>query len=156
MTEINQAAPMLTSIRDYMAARGRKISVFTMGHVVCRSTRREAEEFYHYFAEEMADEAGQEFYRNTRGRTVGSGTAQMARPFDTRFNKATGERFAGAYPGAYPFVGTPDDIATEMKQLSEAGLAGTSIAFLDYLKEIPYFVQEVLPRLERLGLRTPI
>jgi hypothetical protein len=27
------------------------------------------------------------------------------------------------------------------------------VAFLDYLKEIPYFLQEVLPRLERLGLR---
>jgi hypothetical protein len=24
---------------------------------------------------------------------------------------------------------------------------------VDYLKEIPFFVQEVLPRLERLGLR---
>lgn len=153
MTEIEQVAPMLASIRDYMAARGRKIAVFTMAHVVCRPTRREAEEFYHYFAEEMADEGGQEFYRNTRGRTVGSGAAQISRPFDTRFNKATGERFAGAYPGAFPFVGTPDDIAREMQQMSEAGLAGVTIAFLDYLKELPYFVQEVLPRLERLGLR---
>jgi len=39
--------------------------------------------------------------------------------------------------------------------MSAAGLAGTSIAFLDYLREIPFFVQEVLPRLERLGLREP-
>ena len=38
-----------------------------------------------------------------------------------------------------------------MAQMSELGLAGTSVAFLDYLKEIPFFVQEVLPRLERLG-----
>jgi dimethylsulfone monooxygenase len=33
------------------------------------------------------------------------------------------------------------------------GLTGTSVAFLDYLKEIPFFVQEVPPRLARLGLR---
>jgi FMNH2-dependent dimethyl sulfone monooxygenase len=144
---------MLGSIRDYMQARGRQISVFTMGHVVCRKTRREAEEFYHYFAEELGDEEGQEFYRKTRGSTVGSGATQISRPFDTRFNKATGERFAGAYPGAYPFVGTPDEIATEMQQMSAAGLAGVTVAFLDYLKELPYFVQEVLPRLEGLGLR---
>ena len=39
--------------------------------------------------------------------------------------------------------------------VDEAGLAGTSVAFLDYLKEIPYFIQEVLPRLERMGLRAP-
>jgi FMNH2-dependent dimethyl sulfone monooxygenase len=156
MTEIEQAAPMLANIRDFMAARGRSISVFTMAHVVCRPTRREAEEFYHYFAEEMADEEGQDFYRNTRGRTVGSGDAQLSRPFDTRFSKTSGKNFAGAYPGAYPLVGTPDEIAAEMQQMSDAGLAGTSVAFLDYLKEIPFFVQEVLPRLERQGLRGPI
>jgi hypothetical protein len=40
-----------------------------------------------------------------------------------------------------------------MVQMSAMGLAGTSVAFLDYLKEIPYFVQELLPRLVRLGLR---
>lgn len=37
--------------------------------------------------------------------------------------------------------------------MSQLGLAGTSVAFLDYLKEIPWFVQEVLPRLVSLGLR---
>ena len=155
VTMIDQVAPMLADIRDYMAARGRDISIFTMAHVVCRPTRREAEEFYHYFAEEMADDEGQEFYRNTRGRTAGSGDTVISRPFETRFNKTTGRRFAGAYPGAYPLVGTADDIAQEIAQMSEAGLAGATIAFLDYLKEIPYFVQEVLPRLERLGLRKP-
>ena len=40
-----------------------------------------------------------------------------------------------------------------MARMSAAGLAGTSVAFLDYLKEIPYFIAEVLPRLEKLGLR---
>ena len=52
-----------------------------------------------------------------------------------------------------PFVGTPDDIADEMARMSATGLAGCTVAFVDYLKEIPYFVQEVLPRLERLGVR---
>ena len=59
----------------------------------------------------------------------------------------------GGYPGAYPFVGSPDDIAREMARMSATGLAGCTVAFVDYLKEIPFFVQEVLPRLERLGLR---
>jgi alkanesulfonate monooxygenase SsuD/methylene tetrahydromethanopterin reductase-like flavin-dependent oxidoreductase (luciferase family) len=105
----------------------------------------------------MADEEGQDYYRRTRGVTVKDAEGrEIGRPFETRFTRATGKRFAGAYPGAYPLVGTPDDIAAEMARMSEAGLAGTSVAFLDYLKEIPYFVQEVLPRLERLGLRRPV
>jgi alkanesulfonate monooxygenase SsuD/methylene tetrahydromethanopterin reductase-like flavin-dependent oxidoreductase (luciferase family) len=67
--------------------------------------------------------------------------------------QASGKKYDGAYPGTYPFIGTPDDVTSEMARMSAAGLAGTSVAFLDYLKEIPYFLQEVLPRLERLGLR---
>jgi len=40
-----------------------------------------------------------------------------------------------------------------MVEMSAAGLAGASICFLDYLKDMPYFIQEVLPRLQRAGLR---
>ena len=80
---------------------------------------------------------------------------QIARPLQNRFHRATGLNYAGAYPGVYPFVGTPDDIAAEMDCMSATGLAGCTVAFVDYLKEIPYFIAEVLPRLERLGLRAP-
>jgi len=72
---------------------------------------------------------------------------------ENRFTRTGAGRFAGGYPGAYPFVGSPDDIAEEMARMSATGLAGCTVAFVDYLKEIPFFVQEVLPRLERLGLR---
>jgi dimethylsulfone monooxygenase len=78
---------------------------------------------------------------------------EIRRPLVNRFMRASGKRYDGAYPGTFPLVGTPDDIVADMAQMSEMGLTGTSVAFLDYLKEIPYFVQEVLPRLERLGLR---
>jgi alkanesulfonate monooxygenase SsuD/methylene tetrahydromethanopterin reductase-like flavin-dependent oxidoreductase (luciferase family) len=125
-----------------------------MSHVVCRATRREAEEFYHYFAEEMADAEGQAYYRRQRGPVVKDTAGnEIRRPLVNRFMRASGKRYDGAYPGTYPLVGTPDDIVVDMVQMSEQGLTGTSVAFLDYLKEIPFFVQEVLPRLARLGLR---
>ena len=155
MTDLEQAQGMLVNVAQYTAPYGRTLPVYAMSHVVCRPTRREAEDFFHYFAEEMADEDGQKYYRRNRGATVGSGNTTIARPFENRFMRASGKKFDGAYPGSYPFVGTPDDIAAEMARMSAAGLAGTSVAFLDYLKEIPYFIQEVLPRLERLGLRGP-
>ncbi|MSP05848.1 MAG: LLM class flavin-dependent oxidoreductase [Acetobacteraceae bacterium] len=155
MTELDQAASMLTNVARYTAPYDRTLPVYAMSHVVCRPTQREAEEFFHYFAEEMADNDGQKYYRRNRGATVGTGNAVIARPFENRFTRATGKKFDGAYPGSYPFVGTPDDIAAEMARMSAAGLAGTSVAFLDYLHEIPYFIQEILPRLERMGLRGP-
>lgn len=155
VTELDQVPALLADVSGHMARHGRRIDVFTMGHVVCRPTRQEAEDFFHYFAEEMADDAGQAYYRRNRGVTVKDGDAVIARPLENRFTRAEGKRFDGAYPGTYPFVGTPDDVAQEMARMSATGLAGCTVAFVDYLKEIPFFVQEVLPRLERLGLRLP-
>jgi FMNH2-dependent dimethyl sulfone monooxygenase len=157
VTELDQVPALLADVSRHIARYDRTISVFTMGHVVCRPTRQDAEAYFHYFAEEMADTEGQDYYRRTRGASVpGIGTAPIARPFENRFTRTTGLRYAGGYPGAYPFVGSPDDIAQEMARMSATGLAGCTVAFVDYLREIPFFVQEVLPRLERLGLRQSV
>ncbi len=156
VTELDQVPALLANVAQHAVRYGRAIRVFTMGHVVCRPTRAEADAFYEYFAEEMADTEGQAYYRRNRGTSVPDGTGSMARPFENRFTRTSrGKRYAGAYPGSYPFVGSPDDVAEEMARMSATGLAGCTIAFVDYLKEIPYFVQEVLPRLVRLGVRLP-
>ena len=153
VTELDQVPPLLANVAEHAAPYGRSIPVFTMGHVVCRPTRREAEEYFEYFAEQMADVDGQAYYRANRGTTVADGAGRMARPLENRFSRGGEKRYDGGYPGAYPFVGSPDDVAGEMAAISAAGLAGCTVAFVDYLKEIPFFVGEVLPRLERLGLR---
>jgi alkanesulfonate monooxygenase SsuD/methylene tetrahydromethanopterin reductase-like flavin-dependent oxidoreductase (luciferase family) len=64
------------------------------------------------------------------------------------------DRFAAGH-GGFPLVGTPDHIANELEKLSDTGLAGTTLAFVDYAEEFPYFRDEVIPRLERKGLRKP-
>ncbi len=155
MTDLEQAPAFLADVAQHMSRYGRTLPVYVMGHVVCRPTRKEAEEFYHYFAEELADADGQAYYRRQRGTKVGTGAATSGRPFENRFMRESGKKYDGAYPGTYPLVGTPDDIADDMARMSAVGLAGCSVAFLDYLKEIPFFVAEVLPRLERIGLREP-
>ena len=155
VTDLAQAPPLLDDVTTHMRRHNRTISVFTMAHVVCRPTRREAEDFFHYFAEEMGDPDSTAYYNRNRGTSVQHGGTVIARPLENRLQRETGKRFAGAYPSAYPFVGSPDDVAAEMARMSATGLAGCTVAFLDYLKEIPFFIQEVLPRLERLGLRAP-
>lgn len=156
LTDLEQAPAMISSINEHSARYGRQIPVYVMAHVVCRPTRQEAEEFYYYFAEELADSDGQAYYRRQRGTKAGAGDTSVARPLENRFMKASGKKYDGAYPGTFPLIGTPDDIAQDLAWMAAAGLAGCSIAFLDYLKEIPYFVEEVLPRLERLGLRSAV
>jgi FMNH2-dependent dimethyl sulfone monooxygenase len=157
VTELDQVPALLADVAEHMGRYRRTISVLTMGHVVCRPTTRQAEEYFHYFAEEMADTAGQDYYRRNRGTTVpGAGSAPIPHPLENCFTRTGAKQFAGGYPGAYPFVGSPDDVADEMARMSATGLAGCTIAFVDYLKEIPFFVQEVLPRLERLGVREKV
>jgi alkanesulfonate monooxygenase SsuD/methylene tetrahydromethanopterin reductase-like flavin-dependent oxidoreductase (luciferase family) len=51
-------------------------------------------------------------------------------------------------------IGDPDVVAQELVRLRSAGLDGLALNFVDYLQELPHFAAEVLPRLERLGLRT--
>jgi alkanesulfonate monooxygenase SsuD/methylene tetrahydromethanopterin reductase-like flavin-dependent oxidoreductase (luciferase family) len=55
--------------------------------------------------------------------------------------------------GAYCAIGDPDAVVREISRLRSAGLDGLALNFVDYLKELPYFAAEVLPRLVRLGLR---
>ena len=37
--------------------------------------------------------------------------------------------------------------------MSRAGVRGIAISFVNYLDDLPFFRDEVLPRLERMGLR---
>jgi alkanesulfonate monooxygenase SsuD/methylene tetrahydromethanopterin reductase-like flavin-dependent oxidoreductase (luciferase family) len=120
------------------------IEVLTTCYVVCRATRREAEEYHRYYSEEHADwEAVDQWYAlqaaHTRGRAP-------------ELRDLFRQRFAAGH-GCYPLVGSPDDISGELARIADAGFAGTTIAFVNYLDEFPFFAAEVLPRLERLGLR---
>lgn len=44
-------------------------------------------------------------------------------------------------------------MAADLAGLSEVGFDGLTLNFIDYLPELPYVAREVLPRVERLGLR---
>jgi alkanesulfonate monooxygenase SsuD/methylene tetrahydromethanopterin reductase-like flavin-dependent oxidoreductase (luciferase family) len=55
---------------------------------------------------------------------------------------------------SYCAIGDPDAVAREIFRLHAAGFDGLALNFVDYLKELPYFTAEVLPRLERRGLRS--
>jgi len=58
--------------------------------------------------------------------------------------------------GGLPIVGDPDHVATQIADLSKPGLTGIAISLVNYLDELPYFVDEVIGRLERMGLREKI
>jgi FMNH2-dependent dimethyl sulfone monooxygenase len=57
--------------------------------------------------------------------------------------------------GAYQLIGTPEQVADGLASLSDIGLDGVCVAFLDYYEELPYFGERVVPLLEDRGLRMP-
>lgn len=126
------------------AALGREVGAFTNVTVTCRPTRKEAEEYLHYYAVEHADEGAVDTILKERGmynRPVPDHVKQMF-----RLRAAAGN-------GALPLVGDPDDVAGKMKELSDAGISALAMGLPNYLDHFPYFRDEVLPRLERLGVR---
>ncbi len=50
-------------------------------------------------------------------------------------------------------VGSPDDIARRLAAMSEDGIRGIGVSLINYLEELPLICDEVLPRLEALGVR---
>ncbi len=122
----------------------RALELYTTTYVVCRPTTREAQEYHHHYAVEQADDEAVERLMTLMGMHAQSFPRDMIAALRTNF---------AAGHGVYPLIGDPDTVAAEIARIAEAGFGGASIAFVNYLDELPYFVQEVLPRLEARGLR---
>ena len=124
---------------------GRDIDVYTVGVVTCRPTSRQARDYWRHTVIDNADWGAVDGILRKKG--ISTETVGKAAFLEAREKHANGM-------GGYPLVGTPDEIAAEIADLAEAGLRGIAISFVNYLDELPYFADEVLPRLERIGLRT--
>ena len=144
---LDQGAAAVSALKSDAKALGRDISVYTNVHIVCRPTDAEADAYYRAFAEENADWGAVEHMQEVGGR--GGSSSQSDGAFD-RMKM----RFAAGY-GGYPLVGSPDTVASEISRVSAAGFTGFAAGLVNYLDEFPYIQSELLPRLERLGLRNP-
>jgi alkanesulfonate monooxygenase SsuD/methylene tetrahydromethanopterin reductase-like flavin-dependent oxidoreductase (luciferase family) len=134
----------LNALKKRAQGYGNEIGVFTNVAVVCRPTRKEAEDYYHYYAVEMADRQAVENLLTGRG----ADTRDM--PVEA-YEKLL-RRTAGGH-GALPIIGDPAEVAAEFVRLNECGMDALAIGFANYLDHLPYFRDEVLPRLVDAGVR---
>jgi alkanesulfonate monooxygenase SsuD/methylene tetrahydromethanopterin reductase-like flavin-dependent oxidoreductase (luciferase family) len=112
--------------------------------VVCRPTQAEAEAYYENYAVTMADNASLD-HTSSRSRPSGSHDEDAYRLHRKRFA-------AGA--GTYPLVGTPKVIADQMIGFRRLDSPWTTVSFVNFRNELPYFIETVLPLLKEAGLRT--
>jgi len=145
-TSLEATAKKVAEVKETARGLGREIEVYSVGQVICRPTQREADDYYQHALIDNADWGAVERMLTLRGIT----------PENTAPDEYAAKRryFAGNAIGGYPFVGTPDKVANELAGLGQAGLRGIALSLINYVDELPYFCDEVLPRLARMGLRT--
>jgi dimethylsulfone monooxygenase len=160
LQSIDVARETVERLTALAATWGQRPEVYVQTQFVCRPTRTEAEEYAHYYAVEMADPDAIDYFARQRASTMSRSTKEGGTSADRALAAAlAGARprhFPGMFPGMYPIVGTPDDVVAELEKIASIGVAGSTLVFLNYLKELPYFMQEVFPRLERKGLRNKL
>jgi len=144
-SSIEANAQKVKEIKQQAQGFGREIEVYTVGQVICRPGQQQAEDYYRYAIVESADWVAVErmlAIKHITPQTIGEQEYVARRQY-----------FAAKGIGGYPFVGTPDRVAQELANISRAGMRGIALSFVNYLDELPYFRDEVLPRLVRLGVR---
>ena len=135
----------LAEARSY----GREIGVYTTAYVVCRPTTRAAQEYERHVTDVNGDWGAIDHHLNVSR----ANNHTLRGMTDDEF--AIHRRAQAIGHGGYPLVGDPDHVAAEIARIAGAGFGGLAFSMVNYRDEFPYVREEVLPRLERLGLRTP-
>jgi dimethylsulfone monooxygenase len=143
-TSVDETAKRVIAAKTSAKEQGREIGVYTVGVVTCKPTKKEAEEYYHHCIVEHADWSAVDGILALKN--ISPQTVPMEEFLTTRNQYAQGM-------GGLPIVGDPDHVAEQLANLSKAGLTGAAVSLVNYIDELPYFCDEVLPRLERAGLR---
>jgi FMNH2-dependent dimethyl sulfone monooxygenase len=139
-----ETAASVKKAKDLGREHGQEIGCYTVGVVTCRRTQKEAEEYHHHAIVDHADYSAIDSIlamKNITAQTKGEEEFQRQR------------RFYANGMGGLPIVGDADHVAKTLAELSAAGVDGIGISLINYLEELPFVRDEVLPRLERMGLR---
>ena len=131
------------ALRQRARAQGREIGVYTVGEVVCRPTRVEAQDYYRHWTQDSVDWAAIDYMLRLKG---------LRREDDPdEYDKRRRELVHGQ--SGFAIVGDPDDVARQLAQISAGGFDGIGFSLVNFLDELPLINREVLPRLVALGVR---
>ena len=144
--DLDRSREEIAEIKAQAVAGGRDVDVLTFSHIVCRPTEQEAKDYLQYFAQDNADWVAVDNLIRLQ--------FAHAQSFPHDLLALIRDRFAMGH-GGVPMIGTPEQVADKLCELHAIGLGGTTLSFVDYTKEFPYFRDNVLPILEARGIRQP-
>jgi FMNH2-dependent dimethyl sulfone monooxygenase len=127
------------------APPGQLRNIFASCHLMVRRTRKEAEDYHHYIVYEQGDWESAEYAFNLRGSRINSWLKEDEKKLKARLISGAG----------VPIVGSYDDAVETMLRLNSVGLDGFAMGMINYVDDFPHIRDELLPRMERAGLREP-
>lgn len=142
-SDLNRSRAEIAELKQAGRDVNRDVSVMTFSHVICRPTEAEAKA---------------EWQRQLDNADVGAVDNLMnnmfahAQSFPKDVQQTIRDAMAVGH-GGFPLVGTPEQVAQGLLDLHAAGFRGTTLSFLDYCEEFPYFRDHVLPILEQHNIR---
>jgi alkanesulfonate monooxygenase SsuD/methylene tetrahydromethanopterin reductase-like flavin-dependent oxidoreductase (luciferase family) len=143
---LGDAAAVSAKAKSEAQAQGRSIGVYTAGVVVCRETADEARAFHEYVIANADWDLVDRVVERMAAQRVGGWTEDKQ---TLRMSYVNGH-------SGFKLLGNADDVAAGLAKISAAGFEGVAINFVNFNTEFPFFRDEVLPRLERLGVREPL
>lgn len=111
--------------------------------VVCRETEAEAKAAYQSIIDHLDGEAARNYVASQGVNLDAFDEAQRVRFI---------EKFA-ASAGSTPLVGTPEQVADGFAAIKRSGIDGVLIGLIDYVEELKFFEERVMPVLKQRGLR---
>ncbi len=131
----------ISAIKAQAHAKGREVKVLVNPHVICRPTEKEAWAWQQRILDERDEIALAHFFSEFMGGD------QVSWRHHSALDWAVG--------GNIHLVGTPEMVVEWFVRLQHAGVDGMQVNFYDFVPELDYFAEAVLPLMQQAGLRQP-
>lgn len=126
-------------IAEMARACGREVRTVINPHVICRETEKEAREQYDRILAMQDPVAADNFYATFMGGDQSS------------WKNASRDQWV--IGGNVHIVGTPEQVVEGFRRLKAAGCGGVQVNFYDYINDLTFFGDRVVPLMKQAGLR---
>lgn len=145
--DLSKARKQVAEYRDLARDKyGREIQVWTHAYVVQRDSNAEAQAYLRRITQEQGNETAADNAAKYLGLNSEIMSPEAWQTFKTHLK---------AGYGGYGIVGSTEEVAEKLAALSDIGLDGVALHWVDYLDGMHRFNAGVMPLLERGGLRAP-
>lgn len=131
-------------LKNMAREAGRDVKSWVHVYVVCRETEQEARDYLNHYVVDKGDYEAVNNLLEIFGMQSETLPKEVLDEF--RFHFIAGH-------GGYPLVGTPEQIVDEIGKLSDMGVDGMLISWVDYKTECKQWIDEIIPLMEQAGQR---